>query len=473
MIMRSLFAKIFISFLLITLLASITTAMISYFGQIGPYGELKKRVRNHQSQTLGHILDVAGQAVEILLKKGGEQEVIDYLQYIEKTDDSRIFLLKQDYSSFSGRRLPDAAADLAAAAFDSGETQHRVSDQEIMVALPLAAAGVRPMVMLGTTPRIFWPPAAKSNRMGKPLPGRRFGRIPMGLPFFVLLFIAASGCFLLARSLTAPISNLRRAVQQITRGDFSARVDLLSRRRDEIADLSRDFNTMAEHTQSLLQSQKRLLRDISHELRSPLTRQNIALELARQHPGAAEPYLARIEKESNRLNELIDQLLLLTRLEGDLDNVPRETVHLRRLVDTIVQDADFEAADNDRRIEVRNFDDAAVPGSREMLARALENVIRNALRYTAAGSSVEIGAVKGDGRITITVRDHGPGVPEENLEQIFKPFFRVAESRDRSSGGTGIGLAIARQAVLLHGGGIKAENSSDGGLVIEIQLPLT
>lgn len=156
-----------------------------------------------------------------------------------------------------------------------------------------------------------------------------------------------------------------------------------------------------------------------------------------------------------------------------MDNAPKERVSLHKLLSDIVHDANFEAANQDRRIEIQSLDEVTVLGSMEMLGRALENVIRNSLRYTAAGSVVEIGISKGEDDVAIMVRDHGPGVPQESLEQIFKPFFRVAESRGRDSGGTGIGLAIAKQAILMHGGRIEARNAEKGGLVIEIHLPLS
>ena len=288
-----------------------------------------------------------------------------------------------------------------------------------------------------------------------------------------MILLTAIGSFLLARTLTAPIRDLQAAVRRITKGDFSARVDLPKHGGDEITALGRDFNSMAEKTQNLLLSQKRLLRDISHELRSPLTRQNMALELARQHCADADPYLARIEKESDRINELIGQLLMLTRLESETDVSRKEEVELQDLVSAIAEDAGFEAIDNDCRIDLQQLDQATVLGSREMLGRAIENVIRNGLHYSPAGSDITIQVRKTEQQAIITVRDHGPGVEDQYLEQIFKPFFRVAESRDRRSGGSGIGLAIARQAMLTHGGDITAENSKDGGLLITMNLPLS
>ena len=470
--MRSLFCKIFLSFLLITLLAIFTTVMISYWAQVGPYGELQKRVEHNQFQALTHSLSLTGLAAVKILEKGGKDALISYLREVEQQAHSRIFLLQEDNSTFSDRPLPQGAANLAIASRRSHDIQYNISETEILVALPLFTTNRQAMTLVGSTARILRPQIFVDEKEEKGWQRLLFLRHRFGLPIIVVVLIAGTGCYLLARSLTAPIRDLRKATQRMSKGDFSARVDLFSRRRDEITDLSHDFNTMAERTQSLLQSQKRLLRDVSHELRSPLTRQNLALELARQRFSDAEPYLARIGKESGRLNELIDQLLILTRLEGNVDNTPKEPVKLHELLESIVHDADFEAVNKERRIEIQNLDEVTVLGSREMLGRALENVIRNGLRYTTAGSTVDITLAKDKEWVALIVRDHGPGVPQEYLEQIFKPFFRVAESRDRDSGGTGIGLAITKQAVLMHGGTIEARNADTGGLVIEMHLPL-
>ena len=293
------------------------------------------------------------------------------------------------------------------------------------------------------------------------------------LPIVVITLLAVPGCYMLARSLTAPIRDLREATQRITRGDFSARVDLFGSRNDEIADLGRDFNTMAKRTQSLLDSQKRLLRDISHELRSPLTRLHVALDLAKRQPDDVELHLARIEKEATRFDELITHLLTLAKKESQLDNIPRQPVSLRKLLGDIVHNAEFEASSRDRGIEIEKFDDIVLSGSREMLSRALENVIRNGLHYTPSGSSIEIHVSKLNDQVAVSVRDHGPGVPQDQLSQIFKAFFRVTEARDRKSGGTGIGLAIAKQAIIMHGGTIEARNGEEDGLIINITLPLS
>ena len=206
-----------------------------------------------------------------------------------------------------------------------------------------------------------------------------------------------------------------------------------------------------------------------------MTRLNVALEMLRQQPENTEPHLARIEKESTQLNELITQLLTLAWIEAQFEHVSRQPVNLQKLLGDIVHNAQFEAmgGNNKKEIEIEKFDNITVPGSSEMLNRALENVIRNGLYYTSPESSVEIRVLKNENQVSITVQDHGSGVPHEQLTQIFKPFFRVHEARDRKSGGTGIGLTIAKQAVLMHGGSIEAKNGEEDGLIIEITLPLS
>jgi two-component system sensor histidine kinase CpxA len=219
-----------------------------------------------------------------------------------------------------------------------------------------------------------------------------------------------------------------------------------------------------------------LLRDISHELRSPLTRLGIALELARKqaNPESQEKAFARIELEAERMNSMIGQLLELTRLESGAERAEHHQVDLFALLDELVRDAGFEA--QSRQCQVSFSVAGEVPlfcGSPELLRRAFENVIRNAVKYTAPGTRVEVKLKAGDGKIWIQILDRGPGVPEETLEKLFTPFYRVADARERESGGTGIGLAIADRSVRLHGGTIRAENRSRGGLKIEISLRAT
>lgn len=291
------------------------------------------------------------------------------------------------------------------------------------------------------------------------------------------LAISALVCLGLARYLSAPVRRLRDATQALAAGNLDVRVGApLGARRDELGGLSRDFDRMAERLQALIESQRRLLRDVSHELRSPLARLQAALGLARQRTaGLATEELDRIERETERLNELIGQVLSLTRLAADTNRALHETVDLATLIGLVAEDAEFEAVQRGCHVLARTSVPATVTGDPELLHSAIENVVRNAVRYTADGTAVEIslGTDAERRHAVITVSDHGPGVGEDVLTEIFEPFFRASEARDRASGGHGLGLAIARRAVELHGGSIAAANAPGGGLIVTIRLPLT
>jgi two-component system sensor histidine kinase CpxA len=301
------------------------------------------------------------------------------------------------------------------------------------------------------------------------------------------LLISGLICYLLTRYLTRPILNLQMAARELAAGDLSARAgSAMGRRRDEIGELVRDFDRMAERIEGLVSSQQQLISDISHELRSPLARLNVALGLARQRAGsAAAAPLDRIEREADRLNELIGRLLALARMETFSTPPEHNAIDLHALLAEVVADAEFEAQerpclvqfDAAQRLQLLpegTSDQVLVTGSEELLRSGVENVVRNAVRYTAPGTAIRIALSYEDTWATITVTDHGPGVPESELENVFRPFYRVTGARERQTGGAGLGLAIAERAVRLHGGTIRAENGAEGsGLKVVIRLPLT
>ena len=268
---------------------------------------------------------------------------------------------------------------------------------------------------------------------------------------------------------------MREAAIRLGRGDLTARAgESVTARGDHIADLGKAFDGMAERIHELLTSQQRLMGDISHELRSPLQRLDVALTLARKGctPEAAA-FLDRAGKDAERMNEMIGQILALSYAEL----YPRETlgapVDLGPLLEEIAEDARFEGAAEGKTATASIMPDLMeIHGEEQMLRSAVENVIRNALRATPPGGAVEIHAEVLGEEIVVSVRDQGPGVPEEELTRIFRPFYRLDASRDRKSGGTGLGLAIAERAVRCHGGTIVAHNAPFGGLVVEIALPL-
>jgi two-component system sensor histidine kinase CpxA len=286
-------------------------------------------------------------------------------------------------------------------------------------------------------------------------------------------------CYFLAWYVTKPVARLRAATQQLAAGDLTARAgDPKSKRRDEIAGLIRDFDTMAARLETLVNAQSRLLNDISHELRSPLARLNVALGLARQRSGPdSAAMLERIELEAGRLNELIGRLLTLARLEDGQQHVPSRPVILDEVVLNVAEDAEFEA--QARHCHVRSEipeGNWAVRGDPSLLHSAIENVVRNAIRYTHEGTTVDIHLEKtqkgGGEEAVVQVADCGDGVPADALEKLFQPFYRLDDARGRQTGGVGLGLAITERAVRFHGGHVAATNRAEGGLMVEIRLPV-
>lgn len=291
------------------------------------------------------------------------------------------------------------------------------------------------------------------------------------VPAFVCMGIV---CYLLARQLARPMETLRTAIRRFAAGDLDQRVShALGDRRDEIGELARDFDAMAERIATLLSSQQRLLRDISHELRSPLARQQIAIGLLRERlddPRAAKT-IDRVELEAERLNDLIAELLTLARIDNDAEQEAPTTFDLADVLRSVVEDANFEATRRNRSVRLATCHACKVVGTQSVLRRAIENVVRNAVRYTADGTPVDV-ALHTGAMAVICVRDHGPGVADNVLGDIFRPFFRVDDARGRDSGGTGIGLAITHRAIHRHGGTIRARNAESGGLEIELTIPL-
>ena len=282
-----------------------------------------------------------------------------------------------------------------------------------------------------------------------------------------MLGIFAVLCYVLARHVTSPLRQMQKTVERFGQGDFTARVN--SRRGDELGQLGRTVDRMAERIDNLLKSQRRLLQDISHELRSPLARLGVAVELAR---GGAnlESSLNRIEREGTRLNTLVGELIQVTRGEGDPQGLATEQVRLDELIGTIVDDARIEA---EKRQVILNssLSQVTMTGNPELLRRAIENLVRNAIRYSPEETTVDVSLSQVGSVYRVSVRDRGPGVPAESLPSIFDPFYRVEKDRGRTSGGVGLGLAIAKRAVELHQGTMRAQNVTPG-LRVEIDLPV-
>jgi two-component system sensor histidine kinase CpxA len=298
---------------------------------------------------------------------------------------------------------------------------------------------------------------------------------------WLIIAVICSGlvCYLLSWFMTKPIVRLRAAARQLAAGDLTARTGApRSARRDEVAGLMRDFDAMAERLETLMKAQSRLLNDISHELRSPLARLNVALGLARQRSDVENAdMLDRIELEASRLNELIGRILTLARLEDGEQQVPQTPVPPDELILNVAEDAEFEAQARHCHVHtVIPEGDWGVRGNASLLHSAIENVVRNAIRYTQERTSVEIELADehppAGPEAVLKVSDSGPGVPPDALAKLFEPFYRLDDARGRLTGGVGLGLAITERAVRFHGGRVSASNRAEGGLQVELRLPL-
>ena len=288
--------------------------------------------------------------------------------------------------------------------------------------------------------------------------------------------ISALISYFLARSLSRPLEELRLASRKIAAGELATRVGrAMAERHDEFGQLAIDFDAMASRLQVMQQANQRLLQDVSHELRSPLARLNVAVEIARNKgAGQVESELNRIELESERLKTLVNDVLGLLRESSETVAKVEEDIELGALLSDLVEVVNYEVPQGKPGISWTPGDTFECRGDRELLWRAMENLLRNALRHSEAEKGVVLSLERGRGRrrVHMSVRDFGPGVPEGDLEKIFEPFYRVQESRDRGSGGHGLGLSIAANAVRRHGGAIKASNADGGGLIVRISLPL-
>ncbi|MES2069178.1 MAG: ATP-binding protein [Pseudomonadota bacterium] len=299
-------------------------------------------------------------------------------------------------------------------------------------------------------------------------PGNYYPVIPLASALVASLLFAA----LLAWYMSKPIRNLRSAFIALASGKLETRVgSSMGRRRDELADLGREFDLMAEKLHVLMESQRQLMHDVSHELRSPLARLQAAIGLARQQPEKMEATLDRLEHESVRMDKLVGELLTLSRIEAGVTGA-NEEISMADLIAEVVENASFEAEANQRKLEFSGDIEVVVMGQFELLYRALENVVRNAIKHTAEGSTVTVqaSADRARGLLNIAVLDQGSGVPEVELAAIFEPFFRGSQIT-RAQQGYGLGLTIAKRVLLAHGGVIRASNRATGGLCVEIVLP--
>ncbi|WP_300336380.1 ATP-binding protein [Accumulibacter sp.] len=394
-------------------------------------------------------------AAEVFLRRGGSQMMREVLrEWADAPGAAQLFVLDDTGRDLFDRPLP---GDLRAA-WSAGDFRRGPQS----AARRVVASDGQAYTLVARFDR--QPGHGRPPRRERPSPAQ-----PILAGLLASLAFSAAMAWYMAK----PIRSLRGALRAVSDGRLETRVQpSMGRRRDELADLGRDFDRMAQRLQAQVHIQQRLLHDVSHELRSPLARLHAAIGLARQNPAKLDMTLERIERESVRLDELVGELLTLSRLEAGTPGGPPETIDLIEMVASIADDAGFEASASGRAVHFSGDGEVSAAVQGELLYRAVENVVRNAAKYTAAGTSVEVRArrLSSPEVFEVVVSDRGPGVAEADLEAIFEPFYRADNNRGTS--GYGLGLAIARRAVSAHGGQLRARNRPGGGLEVTLSLPL-
>jgi len=444
---RGIFAKILLWFWASTALVSISVFAIGILSGAEPIGR----------RWLSHTTDFYARSATDFYIHGGAAELNQYLDEIETSSGIHAALLDASGHPISGRDTPIGARAVLDDALKSGQSKFRVG-------------------MFWTAASVVHTPTGTFVFVALVRPLRGWRAQPefsvMLLRIVIALLCAGLLSLWLARHIARPIRALQSAAGRIAEGDLSVRATpAIQPRNDELADLARDFDAMAGRIQSLLQKQQQLLGDISHELRSPLARMTVSLELARR--GDPESF-ERIETDLHRLDAMIGEIVTLTRLNLSAELSPGGPLNLRKILESVAADAQIEGTAQEKIVSVLRTQECWLSGDPNLLRSCIENVVRNALHYTPPGSSVEISLTceaAAQPRATICVQDHGPGVPADSLSRIFEPFYRVSEARDRGTGGTGLGLAIAQRVALLQGGSITASNRQGGGLEVRIVLP--
>lgn len=450
--MRSLYWKIFLTFWLATILIIVTTAWVT--------SEIAQKSSIPASEHV--FMDSYANAAVAIYESGQKKALQKWLEQTGASKDMILFLLVSNGEIIGSPHPPSIVKQISSNLVNEELDDGLLKFGDIFVSHEILSTS-------GKAYRL----AAVSK---KPL--AHFVEIPWaGLTIRLTIAILISGliCYLLSIYLTQPLRSLRIAAHSIATGKFNTRVGhFKGHNKDEIAELSGEFDRMAEHLERMINSKERLLQDISHELRSPLARLQLAIALGRKKsPDTADVEFCRMEVECQRLNTLIGEILEFARLDKSSAILNKVPINLGLIVSSILDDARFEFGEDEADIVLK---DSKVPElllDERLIHRAIENIIRNALRYSAPHPKLLVIVHLSDNgqHIYIDINDNGPGVPEEQLEKIFNPFYRVDTSREKKTGGYGLGLSIALQAVKLHNGTIKAENRSEGGLCVRISLP--
>lgn len=454
---RSLFWRAFLTFwgamAIITVCGMMLTAAVAWY-----------RVDSLDGLNPGNLTRDAAQ----IARTDGAEGLRRWLEAMDKRYSAlKIYIVDTQDREILGRRLPTRLGDWLAA--------FRASpDAGMLTAIDVAADPDALRVSWWDPQLLILPDRSPLLMLFLPFDSSHWemlGLTPVALGLLLFaLAVTAPFCWALTRHVAAPLDHLRRAARALAAGRLETRSpDALALRQDEVGLLARDFDAMAGRLQALVDTREQLLRNIAHELRSPLARLRLGVELARRKDERQDLQLDRIERECERLDALVGSTLRLARL-GALPS-PTEMLDLAEVVDDVVQDARFEAGDRDITIGWRRPAPLRVAADRDSLASAIENVLRNALRFTPAGGAIQVRLLADAGEASLEIEDSGPGAPEKELAYLFEPFYQSAANADASPGGAGLGLSIARAAVAAHKGRISARNVAPNGLSVRIELP--
>lgn len=455
--MRSLFLKILLWFWLTFAIVLVTLLTITFSIR-------RKEINNEARLRLELHLPVEVKQAAEIYEKEGRVSLQSHFDRMQRGGIIRPYFLDEKGNDLLGRTPPVRAVEFARTAKFGPSWTCKAILWNIFAAQRAIGASGRSYTMLVV---ITHPSVAILHTV----PDLRTSRI-----LLTILVVGGTFCFWLAHHIAKPVEQLSKTASRIAEGDLDARTDKsISSRQDEIGRLGRSFDCMAEQIESLVRGQQRLLRDVSHELRSPLARLSLSEGLLRQcPPEEREEYLDRIELEVQHLDQLIGQLLTLARIDSGTDASCKENIELSTLVQEVAVDGNFEAQARHRSVKISSLELCPIAGAEEQLRRAVENVVRNAIRYTQPCTDVEITLSRQStpAIAVIQVRDHGPGIAAEHLCKIFLPFYRVATTCSEETGNSGLGLAITERIMRMHGGNVSAENAADGGLIVRLELPL-
>lgn len=481
-----LFLKFFLWFWAIAIITTVLVSVYAYYFHIEP--EIRQFDRVH----LENLQEAAGYMAEAYEKEGSEGAAVFAIKGVDWFYDenlnnilkevaflpgavvknrlfsldlskrtksrSRKFSEETDFQSFvsiNGERI----ADLAKQIFATGKDEIMEIEGFHFQGCNIVSSSNRRYAAIRHLP---WKNKKKHWYVLK----RIFDALPL------LILISLPLCFVLGRYMARPVIEISEASRSFASGDLSTRVASSAQQRyDEIGDLATDFNQMAQQLESMIKGQQKLLGDISHELRSPLARLQVAVEiLAKKSETKDQSMIDRINIEISRLNQLIGQILELNR--NGSGTRTSEPTDLQELMIKVCADAQFEASARNITISRKLNGSLIIQADRQLIEQAVENIIRNAIKYSPENSEIRVDLTKSEEKAVIKVSDQGPGIAQQHLERIFEPFYRCDDDRDRKTGGVGLGLAIAQKAVLAHGGNIRLVNLPENGLEAEIILPL-